>query len=177
MSGGGTSLEAPRSRTWLVALVLVAPAGAYIVHRLGGDGCGWSYGAMGGACRSVILLSLLAGGAAGALAAVATHRASQERSWSLHALGAIGVVVLAILSAREFADYGGVGTRMTDAQCRFARQTLPDCVETVWGHDDAETVRKAQPGCYGDARSLRTYDQCAKLTDCKQIVDCVAHGH
>jgi hypothetical protein len=176
MAGGGTTIIANRSWGWLIAFVIITPGIAYAVHRAGGA-CGWDYSARGGACRAVILLSLLAGGLGGGLAAVSAHRASQQRGWIGLAGAAAVVLLLGILGARRFAGYMRGGTAMDDRTCKFARETLPQCVEVVWSHADAETVRKAQPGCSADAQSIRLYEQCSMLTDCQQIVDCVAKTH
>ncbi len=111
---GGTSLPERRARGGLVAFVLVAPVAAYLVHRISsGDECGWDYGAVGGACRVIILLSVLAGAVAGGLA-VATVRAraaDEPRRARVLALVAVVVVVLATLAAEQFQDYRHAGMR------------------------------------------------------------------
>lgn len=176
--GGGTSVPEPRSAaTWLWALV-VAPVAAYLVHRLGaGSGCGWDYSAVGGACRAIILLSVISGIVAGILAALAA-RALEEQPGRAKTLGAVAVlvVVLGTLAAKQFDDYGGGGREMDERMCTWVRETLPNCVAVVWSESDAETVRRAQPGCRADDRSIATYTRCMALEDCKQILDCIS-GH
>lgn len=105
MAGGGTSIEEPTSRAWLVALVVTAPLAAFAVHQIGAPRTSWNYGAEGGAGRAIILLSVLSGLAAGGLVAAAVHRAKQERAWLGFVLGAIVIVVLGAMGAAQFADY------------------------------------------------------------------------
>jgi hypothetical protein len=175
--GGGTAVPETRSWSWLIALIVVTPAVAFAVHRVSsGSMCGWDYGGVGGACRAIILISIIAGVAAGVFAALAARAFAKEhvkRGWLFAGL-ALVIAVLAILFARQFADYMRSGrVEMEDAMCTFARETLPDCVEQEWSKLDAESVRRAQPNCLADERSMADYQRCMPLQGCRQILECI----
>lgn len=172
----------PRSErpVGIVAFVIAAPLAAYVVHRISsGDECGWSYGAVGGACRAIILLSIVAGAAAGGLAA-ATARAVRDRqtrraSW--FGIGAVVAVVLGTLAANQFQDYRHAMIPTMDARtCGFVREKLLPCVKEVMGDDAYRTTVRAQHGCDADAQSILVYQKCIEITDCKQMVDCITES-
>jgi hypothetical protein len=117
VKAGGTSVPEPRSGGGWVAFVVVAPVAAYLVHRISsGDECGWDYSAVGGACRSIIMLSVIAGAAAGglAVAALRAKRADEPRRMHVFAAIAVVVVVLATYSAQQFQDYRHATMRSMD---------------------------------------------------------------
>ena len=162
---------------WLWPIV-VTPVAAYVVHRVSsGSDCGWDYSAVGGACRAIILLSIVSGVVAGILTALAV-RAMPEQPQRAKGLAVtiVIVVVLGTLAAKQFDEFQG-GRQMDDQMCTWVRETLPNCVEQLWGKSDAETVRRAQPGCRADEASLATYQRCMAVEDCQQILDCISGKH
>jgi hypothetical protein len=117
VKAGGTSVPEPRTGGGWGAFAIVAPVAAYLVHRISsGDECGWDYGEVGGACRAIILLSVIAGAAAGglAVAALRAKRADEPRRMRVLAGVAVVVVVLATLAAQQFQDYRHAGMRTMD---------------------------------------------------------------
>ena len=105
---GGTSIPEKRSFAPWVTFLVTAVAGAWLVHQLSsGDECGWNYGAVGGACRAIILLSILSGTFAGACAAGAVRaRARDEGRRALVLAGlTIAALVVGTLCAKQFEDY------------------------------------------------------------------------
>ena len=200
---GGTSAPEPRSWSWLLAFVIDAVVATFLVHKLSaGDSCGWNYGGVGGACRAIILLSILSGLVSGVFAVVSANAFRDERrsrAWSF-AIAAVVVVVLGTLAAKQFQDYRTVSHyaevldghtfetfhdadrpdaglhEMNDPMCTFAKETLPKCVGQVMGADAEATVRHAQPNCSADSHSMMTYEKCMVITDCKQVVDCVSNA-
>lgn len=175
--GGGTSVpDKTAVWPWLVPLA-VLPLTGFIVHKLSaGTSCSWDYGAMGGACRVVILLSGLAAIATAVLALFAARAiAGDTGRGTLFSIIAIVVVVLAVLAGKQFGDYNRDGRdEMDDTMCRWVREDLPACIDTVWGPGDGDLVRKSQPNCLAHDSEITNYALCMKLTDCKQIIDCVA---
>ncbi|MBA2539247.1 MAG: hypothetical protein H0V17_06405 [Deltaproteobacteria bacterium] len=178
---GGTSVPEKRRSfaPWLV-LVVSVPLATYVVHRLSsGTSCGWDYGGVGGACRAIILLSILAGAATGLLALFAARALPEHKDRALLlAVFAVIVVVTGTLAAKQFQEYRQSmrgGREMEAGMCAWVTETLPACVEKVWGKDEAEMVRRSQPDCTADERSIATYDKCMAMDDCKQVLDCIAH--
>lgn len=91
-----------------IGFIAVAIGGAYLVHQLSsGDECGWSWSQVGGACRAIILLSVLSGLVAGALAATCIRAASDGNRTRATVYGVVVVVaiVLGTLAAKQFEDY------------------------------------------------------------------------
>ena len=177
---GGTSAARQRSWVWLAAFPIVGLAAGFLVHRISaGDACGWDYGAVGGACRAIILLAILSGLVAGGLAAVGARAIQDERTtraWTL-AIAAVVVVVLGTLAAKQFEDYRNAGLHEMDARlCTFVRETVPRCVSEQMGENAAAAVRRAQPDCMADSRWIVTYKKCLPLVDCKQLLDCIANA-
>jgi hypothetical protein len=107
-NSGGTAVPEKRSAAPWVGFIAVAIGGAYLVHQLSsGDSCGWNYPAVGGACRAIILLSVLSGLVAGALAATCIRAASNDNRGRALVYGIIVVVAIALgtLAAKQFEDY------------------------------------------------------------------------
>jgi hypothetical protein len=100
-----------------IGFVAVALGGAYLVHQLSsGDSCGWNYSAVGGACRAIILLSVLSGLVAGALAAACIRNASNDNRGRAMVYGIVVVVaiVLGTLAAKQFEDYRNLSHHYSD---------------------------------------------------------------
>jgi hypothetical protein len=179
-AGGGTSV--PDKTVWWPWLVPLAagPVAGYIVKDLSaGNMCTWDYGAMGGACRAILLIAVIVGVVVAVFSWLFARGLANDRTTLAITFGILTplVVVLGIAGGTQFAHYQasvGGGTEMEEGMCTWVRETLPACIETVWGPSEAETVRTAQPTCYADRRSIENYARCMKLTDCKQIIDCVA---
>ena len=93
---GGTSVPDKRSfAPWLVLLVSV-PLATYLVHRMSsGTTCGWDYGGVGGACRAIILLSIVAGAATGMFALFAARALPDNKDRAL-LLGVLAIVTVVL---------------------------------------------------------------------------------
>ncbi len=177
-AGGGTSV--PSKTVWWPWLVPLAagPLAAYVVHRLSaGNMCTWDYGAMGGACRAIILISVIVGVVVAVFSWLFARGLAKDNKTLAITFGILTplVVVLGVAGGTQFAHYQASGrTEMDEQMCTWVRETLPTCIEEVWGPNDAETVREAQPTCFARDREITTYAKCMQLTGCKQIIDCVA---
>jgi hypothetical protein len=107
-SGGGTSIPEKTSSAPWIAFVVTAVIGAWLVHQISSeDECGWNYAAVGGACRAIILLSVISGAFAGACVAGAMRARAQERGRRAAVLAALAIaaLVLGTLAAQQFEDY------------------------------------------------------------------------
>jgi hypothetical protein len=116
-SSGGTAVPEKRSAAPWVGFIVVAIAAAYLVHQLSsGDSCGWNYSAVGGACRAIILLSIISGLVAGALAATCIRAASNDNRGRAMVYGIVVVVaiVLGTLAAKQFEDYRDMSHHYSD---------------------------------------------------------------
>lgn len=181
-AGGGTSV--PDKTVWWPALVpLVAgPVAGYVVKDLSaGNMCTWDYGAMGGACRAILLISVIVGVVVAVFSWLFARGIANERKTLAITFGILTplVVVLGLAGGTQFAHYQASvgGTEMDEDMCTWVQETLPACIDKVWGPNEAATVRKAQPTCFARGREITNYTRCMKLTDCKQVIDCVAGRH
>lgn len=106
-AGGGTSVPERGSKLPLIALFLgVTPVVAYVVHMPYAS-CGWTWAGVGGVCRAILLISILAGLVAGGLASASARAflAEDRRRAAILAALVVVTVVAAILAARQFGDY------------------------------------------------------------------------
>src|SRR5262245_29189653 len=105
--GSGTSLPERSSKLPLLAFLVVTPVVAYLVH-LPYASCGWTWSGVGGVCRSILLISILSGLLAGALALSSARSFLSEDRRRAAVLGALAVVVVvaAMWTAKQFGDYG-----------------------------------------------------------------------
>jgi hypothetical protein len=180
-AGGGTSVpEKTVLWPWLVPLAC-GPLAAYLVHSLSaGKMCTWDYGAMGGACRAIILIAVIVGIVVAVFTWLFARAIAKEKKTVAITFGILTpvVVVLGFAGGTQFAHYQASvagGIEMDEPMCTWVRETLPNCIGEVWGPSEADMVRKAQPTCFADRTSIASYTKCMQVTGCKQIVDCVAH--
>lgn len=180
MKGGGTSVSEGGSSMWLLVVLVVAPIAVFAIHYVGSGGgdLGWDYGSLGGAGRSIIVLSVLGGAVAGWLAGRAVRARETPSRARVLGIAALGTVALASLGARQFADYGAHSRRagdreMSPAMCTWVREKLPACIDLTMGTKEGDFVRRSQPDCWADARSIATYERCMPVENCFDMVDCI----
>lgn len=169
---------------WLLVAAIVTPIAIFAIHYIGSDGAdiGWDYGALGGAGRAIILISVVFGLVTGLFAGIAVRAHSNGASSRARSLGilALATVTLASLGARQFADYGARArrpgeTEMGAAMCTWVREKLPACVDIAMGTKEGDFVRRSQPDCWADERSIATYQRCMSVENCIEMVDCIAN--
>ena len=100
--------NALRSSLGWIVLIIVSLLATYFVHWLAsGTECGWGWARVGGACRAIILISVLAGLIAGVLARACANAVLAKAGVraAIFAALTIGVVVGATYVATGFQDY------------------------------------------------------------------------
>lgn len=105
---GGTSIPEKRSFAPWITFFVTAAAGAWLVHQVSsGNECGWNWGAVGGACRVIIFLSIVSGVFAGVCAAGAVRERARDQG--RRALVLVGLAIAALVGgtwcAKQMEDY------------------------------------------------------------------------